>query len=68
MKTEISIEDYNAADLYFQSDLYSGKKKARLLLDMKPYLDKTVFLFACGIKLWSSVVNQRIFVRFEMRS
>ena len=44
-----------------QVDFVSG---ARLLLDMKPYLDKIRFLPLADPKIWNSAVTNGIFVRF----
>lgn len=38
---------------------------ARLLLDMKPYLDKIRFLPLADPKVWTSAVTNGIFVRFD---
>ena len=48
-------------DHILQVDFVSG---ARLLLDMKPYLDKTRFLPLADPEVWSSAVTNGIFVRF----
>ena len=51
-----------AMDEYvFQVDFVSG---SRLLLDMKPYLDKIRFRPLADPKVWNSVVTNGIFVRF----
>ena len=44
-----------------QVDFVSG---SRLLLDMKPYLDKIRFRPRTDPKVWNSVVTNGIFVRF----
>ena len=44
-----------------QVDFVSG---SRLLLDMKPYLDKIRFRPLADPQVWSSVVTNGIFVRF----
>ena len=44
-----------------QVDFVSG---SRLLLDMKPYLDKIRFLSLADKNVWSSAVTNGIFVRF----
>ena len=44
-----------------QVDFVSG---ARLLLDMKPYLDKIRFLPLNDPEVWNSAVTNGIFVRF----
>lgn len=44
-----------------QVDFVSG---SRLLLDMKPYLDKIRFRPLTDPKVWNSVVTNGIFVRF----
>ena len=49
------------ADHILQVDFVSG---ARLLLDMKPYLDKLRFLPLADPKVWDSAVTNGIFVRF----
>ena len=38
---------------------------ARLLLDMKPYLDKIRFRPLADPKVWASAVTNGIFVRFD---
>ena len=48
-------------DYILQVDFVSG---ARLLLDMKPYLDKIRFLPLNEPKIWNSAVTNGIFVRF----
>ena len=51
-----------AMDEYvLQVDFVSG---SRLLLDMKPYLDKILFRPLADPKVWNSVVTNGIFVRF----
>ena len=49
------------SDHVLQVDFVSG---SRLLLDMKPYLDKIRFLSLADKNVWSSVVTNGIFVRF----
>ena len=49
-------------DHILQVDFVSG---ARLLLDMKPYLDKIRFLSLADPKVWASAVTNGIFVRFD---
>ena len=49
------------ADHVLQVDFVSG---SRLLLDMKPYLDKLRFRPLIDPQLWSSAVTNGIFVRF----
>ena len=44
-----------------QGDFVSG---SRLLLDMKPYLDKLRFRPLAEAQLWSSAVTNGIFIRF----
>lgn len=44
-----------------QVDFVSG---SRLLLDMKPYLDKLRFHPLAEAQLWSSAVTNGIFIRF----
>lgn len=44
-----------------QVDFLSG---SRLLLDMKPYLDKLRFRPLAEAQLWSSAVTNGIFIRF----
>lgn len=44
-----------------QVDIVSG---SRLLLDMKPYLDKLRFRPLAEAQLWSSAVTNGIFIRF----
>ena len=48
-------------DYILQADFVSG---ARLLLDMRPYLDKIRFLPLADPKIWNSAVTNGIFVRF----
>ena len=48
-------------DYILQVDFVSG---ARLLLDMKPYLDKIRFLPLNDPEVWNSAVTNGIFVRF----
>ena len=48
-------------DYVLQVDFVSG---SRLLLDMKPYLDKIRFLPLSDPKVWGSAVTNGIFVRF----
>ena len=48
-------------DYILQVDFVSG---ARLLLDMKPYLDKIRFLPLNDPAVWTSAVTNGIFVRF----
>ena len=48
-------------DHILQVDFVSG---ARLLLDMKPYLDKIRFRPLADPKVWASAVTNGIFVRF----
>ena len=51
-----------AMDRYvLQVDFVSG---SRLLLDMKPYLDKIRFRPLADPQVWSSAVTNGIFVRF----
>ena len=49
------------SDYVLQVDFVSG---SRLLLDMKPYLDKLRFRPLSDPQLWSSAVTNGIFVRF----
>ena len=49
------------ADHVLQVDFVSG---SRLLLDMKPYLDKLRFRPLTDPQLWNSAVTNGIFVRF----
>ena len=49
------------ADHILQVDFVSG---SRLLLDMKPYLDKTRFSTLSDPQVWNSAVTNGIFVRF----
>ena len=56
------IAAVRALDEYvLQVDFLSG---SRLLLDMKPYLDKIRFLPLTDPQVWSSAVTNGIFVRF----
>lgn len=48
-------------DHILQVDFVSG---SRLLLDMKPYLDKIRFRPPADAQVWSSAVTNGIFVRF----
>ena len=48
-------------DHILQVDFVSG---SRLLLDMKPYLDKLRFRPLTDPQLWSSAVTNGIFIRF----
>ncbi len=50
------------ADHILQVDFVSG---SRLLLDMKPYLDKLRFRPLTDPSVWSSAVTNGIFVRFN---
>ena len=49
------------ADHILQVDFVSG---SRLLLDMKPYLDKIRFRPLSDPRVWGSAVTNGIFVRF----
>lgn len=49
------------SDHVLQVDFVSG---SRLLLDMKPYLDKTRFCTLSDPQVWDSAVTNGIFVRF----
>ena len=49
------------ANYILQVDFVSG---SRLLLDMKPYLDKFRFRPIADMQVWNSVVTNGIFVRF----
>ena len=49
------------ADHILQVDFVSG---SRLLLDLKPYLDKLRFRPICDPATWNSAVTNCIFVRF----
>lgn len=56
------ISAVNPLDNYIlQVDFLSG---SRLLLDMKPYLDKLRFRPLAEAQLWSSAVTNGIFIRF----
>ena len=48
-------------DYVLQVDFVSG---SRLLLDMKPYLDKTRFCALSDPQVWGRAVTNGIFVRF----
>ena len=50
------------ADHILQVDFISG---SRLLLDMKPYLDKLRFCPLADPEVWRSAVTNGIFVRFN---
>lgn len=45
-----------------QVDFVSG---SRLLLDMKPYLDKLRFRPLADLQIWNSAVTNGIFIRFN---
>ena len=49
------------SDYILQVDFVSG---SRLLLDMKPYLDKIRFRPLADMQVWNSAVTNGIFVRF----
>lgn len=49
------------SDYILQVDFVSG---SRLLLDMKPYLDKMRFCALSDPQVWRSAVTNGIFVRF----
>lgn len=49
------------SDYILQVDFVSG---SRLLLDLKPYLDKLRFRPICDPATWNSAVTNGIFVRF----
>ena len=49
------------SDYILQIDFVSG---SRLLLDMKPYLDKMRFCALSDPQVWRSAVTNGIFVRF----
>lgn len=49
------------ADYILQIDFVSG---SRLLLDMKPHLDKIRFRSLADPQVWNSAVTNGIFVRF----
>lgn len=49
-------------DHVLQIDFVSG---SRLLLDMKPYLDKIRFRPLADVRVWKSAVTDGIFVRFD---
>ena len=53
---------YNEGTVEFFIPRYA--EKSRLLLDMKPYLDKTRFRSLSDPRVWSSAVTNGIFVRF----
>lgn len=56
------ISAVKAMDRYvLQVDFISG---SRLLLDMKPYLDKIRFRPLAAPQVWNSAVTNGIFVRF----
>ena len=56
------ISAVKAMDGYvLQVDFVSG---SRLLLDMKPHLDKIRFRPLADVQVWNSVVTNGIFVRF----
>lgn len=56
------ILSVKAMDEYvLQVDFVSG---SRLLLDMKPYLDKIRFMPLADPQVWNSAVTNGIFVRF----
>ena len=49
-------------DYILRVDFVSG---SRLLLDMKPYLDKIRFRPLADARVWNSAVTNGIFVRFD---
>ena len=49
-------------DYILRVDFVSG---SRLLLDMKPYLDKLRFRPLADSRVWNSAVTNGIFVRFD---
>lgn len=49
-------------DYILRVDFVSG---SRLLLDMKPYLDKLRFRPLADLAVWNSAVTNGIFVRFD---
>ena len=56
IETVAPLEDH-----MLQVDFVSG---SRLLLDMKPYLDKIRFRPLADARVWNSAVTNGIFVRF----
>ena len=60
---EIHSVSQTADDHVLQVDFISG---SRLLLDMKPYLDKFRFRSLSDPQVWNSAVTNGIFVRSAM--
>ena len=61
MKREYISSVEPLKDYILQVDFVSG---SRLLLDMKPHLDKLRFQCLSDSKVWNSAVTNGIFVRF----
>ena len=60
LEPKVSYSRHAAAHV-LQVDFVSG---SRLLLDMKPYLDKIRFRPLADARVWNSAVTNGIFVRF----
>ena len=61
LEPKVSYSRHAAAQPCLQVDFVSG---SRLLLDMKPYLDKIRFRPLADARVWNSAVTNGIFVRF----
>lgn len=61
MKRKYILEVKALDEYVLQVDFISG---SRLMLDMKPYLDKIRFRPLADPQVWNSVVTNGIFVRF----
>lgn len=61
LEPEIYLSRKALGNYILQVDFVSG---SRLLLDMKPYLDKLRFRPLAEAQLWSSAVTNGIFIRF----
>ena len=59
--TPLPIRSKSSPNHVLQVDFVSG---SRLLLDMKPYLDKIRFRPLADARVWNSAVTNGIFVRF----
>ena len=59
---KIHLSRHTAPDYILRVDFVSG---SRLLLDMKPYLDKLRFRPLADPTVWNSAMTNGIFVRFD---
>ena len=59
---KIHLSRHTAPGLHSRVDFVSG---SRLLLDMKPYLDKLRFRPLADPTVWNSAMTNGIFVRFD---